>query len=105
MLLIQGVMIWWLGGSNGFEVPFVNIAAANMQYLKIGLWETTAYALVCAVTLNKSLHISDTFPAKKWSQTRKFQDIKLNHTEIIIIVLGSIALLCAAIAETFFLVG
>ena len=57
-------MIGWLAGANGFEVPFINVTAANMQYLRIGLWETTAYSLVCGVTLTKSLLISETFPPK-----------------------------------------
>lgn len=60
-LVLQAVTIGWLAGANGFEVPFSSITAANMQYLKIGLWETTAYALVCSVTLLKSLLIAVRF--------------------------------------------
>lgn len=105
VLVIQAVMIGWLAGSNGFEVPFANVKAANMQYLRIGLWETTAYALVCAVTLPKSLLIADTFPAKKWSQTRNLKDIDLSITETSILLLGAIGLLVAAIVETFSVTG
>ncbi len=32
VLLIQGVMIGWLGGSNGFEVPFLNTTAQVVKY-------------------------------------------------------------------------
>lgn len=71
VIAIQAVMIGWLAGSNGFEVPFKTVTAANLQYLRIGLWETTAYVLACAVTLPKSLLIADTFPAKEWSQKRR----------------------------------
>jgi len=105
VLIIQGVMIGWLAGSNGFEVPFVNVQAANMQYLRIGLWETTAYALVCAVTLPKSLLIAETFPAKEWSQSRKWKEIGWSITEKSILLLGGIVLITAAIIETFAIIG
>ena len=45
VLLVQGAAIGWLAGTNGFEVPFPSVAAANLQYLRIGLWETSAYAV------------------------------------------------------------
>ena len=105
ILVAQGIMIGWLAGANGFEVPFINVTAANMQYLRIGLWETTAYSLVCGVTLTKSLLISETFPPKKWSQTRKLKDIKLSITEIIILLISSIMLIVAAIIETYSIIG
>jgi hypothetical protein len=98
-------MIGWLAGSNGFEVPFKTVTAANLQYLRIGLWETTAYVLACAVTLPKSLLIADTFPAKEWSQKRSLKDIKFSIDEIIITVLGAIILISAAIVETFKIFG
>lgn len=105
VLVIQAITIGWLAGSNGFEVPFANVTAANIQYLRIGLWETTAYALICAVTLPKSLLVAETFPAKKWSQTHKLKDIKLSNSEICILLLGIIVLIIAAIIETFALIG
>lgn len=105
VLVVQAVMIGWLAGSNGFEVPFASITAANIQFLRIGLWETTAYALVGAVTLPKSLLVADKFPAKEWSQTRKLKDIKFSNAEICILLVGITVLLVAAIIETFALVG
>lgn len=105
VLVIQAVMIGWLAGSNGFEVPFVSVTAANIQFLRIGLWETTAYALVCAVTLPKSLLVAEKFPAKAWSQTRKLKDIKFSKDEISIFLLGITVLIIAAIIETFALIG
>lgn len=105
VLVIQAVMIGWVAGTNGFEVPFASVGAANLEYLKIGLWETTAYAIACAVTLPKSLNIADTFPAKKWSEVRKFRDIRLNATEIIILILGGISIVGAAVIETIALMG
>jgi hypothetical protein len=50
VLLVQGATIGWVAGTNGFEVPFPSIAAANLQYLRIGLWETSAYAVFCGLT-------------------------------------------------------
>jgi hypothetical protein len=105
ILVVQGIMIGWLAGSNGFEIPFASVKAANLQYLRIGIWETTAYALTCAVTLPKSLLIADTFPAKKWSQIRKFKDIKTSITETIILFLCVVLLIAAAIIETFAIIG
>lgn len=105
VLVIQAIMIGWVAGSNGFEVPFANVEAANMEYLKIGLWETTAYALTCAVTLPKSLHIAETFPAKEWSQTKKLKDVKLSTTEIIILLAGVVVLIVAAIIEACAIIG
>jgi uncharacterized membrane protein SpoIIM required for sporulation len=103
VLFVQAIMIGWLAGSNGFEVPFLSVKAANIQFLKIGLWETTAYALACAITLPKSLNISDTFPAKKWTQTRRLKDIKLNTAEIWVSVLATGVLVIAAAIEAFML--
>jgi len=105
VLIIQAVMIGWLAGSNGFEVPFANVTAANIQYLRIGLWETTAYALACAVTLPKSLLIAETFPAKEWSETHRLKDIRLSNSEIYILLSAFIVLIIAAIIETFAIVG
>ncbi len=104
-LIIQAVSIGWVAGSNGFEVPFANVTAANLQYLRIGLWETTAYALACAVTLPKSLNIAETFPAKTWSLTRKLRDVSLSTSEITLLLLGSTALIIAATIETLAILG
>ena len=101
VLAIQAVMIGWLAGANGFEIPFISVGAANLQFLKIGLWETTTYALICAVTLPKSLLIAETFPAKQWSQTRGLKDITFTAVETGIIVLSCIMLIVAAIIETY----
>ena len=101
ILFIQAIAIGWLAGSNGFEIPFTNLASANIQYLKVGLWETTAYAFACAVTLPKSLYISKTFPAKVWSQIHKLKDLELDRSEKVILVFGGITLLGASIIETF----
>ena len=68
VLIVQGAAIGWLAGTNGFEVPFPSVAAANMQYLRIGLWETSAYAVFCGLTLTKSLLVADSFPAKEWAE-------------------------------------
>ena len=43
ILLLQIIGIGWVAGSNAFEFPFTSVSEANIQYLKIGLWEVTAY--------------------------------------------------------------
>ena len=104
VLLMQAVMIGWMAGTNGFEIPFVNVSAANIQFLRIGIWETTAYALAFAVTLPKSLLIADTFPAKKWSETKRLKDVRFNSSEILLLIFGGLVLILAAIVETFAIV-
>jgi hypothetical protein len=105
VLIIQAVTIGWIAGSNGFEVPFAGVKEANLQFLKIGLWETTAYALTCAATLPKSLMISDTLIAKKWSETHKLRDLRLDMSEKIILILSLTVLIIAAIVEAFAIAG
>lgn len=105
VLLVQGGAIGWLAGANGFEVPFSSVAAANMQYLRIGLWETTAYALFCAMTLTKSLLVANSFPAKEWAEKHALRSLTFSGTEK---VLGLLALLClfgAALVEALYLAG
>ncbi len=99
ILLLQGVMIGWVAGSNSFEFPFASVSQANIQYLKVGLWETTAYALACAVTLTKSLNIADTFPAKQWSKVRKIKEISLSVAEKRLFSIGILLLIISAYVE------
>lgn len=75
VLGVQAIMIGWTAGTNGFWEPFQSVAAANAAFLRIGLWETSAYVLICAVTLSKSLLVSDTFPAKRWAKTTPIKDL------------------------------
>lgn len=105
VLLIQAIMIGWMAGSNGFEIPFTSVYDANIEYLKVGLWETTAYALVCGVTITKSLYISDSFPAKKWVETKTLKDLRFTITEKSILFIAFISLLTAAIIETIRIMG
>ena len=81
ILLIQAVMIGHVAGTNAFEYPFASVLEANIQYLKVGLWETTAYALICAVTMTKSLHVADSFPAKKWVEVKALRDLRFTAIE------------------------
>lgn len=104
ILAMQMISIGWLAGANDFQFPFTSMMSANLNYLKIGLWETTAYILVCAVTLPKSLYISSTFPATKWAEIRKLHSIKLNKKETIIVLISLLCLIGAALVETFELV-
>ena len=103
VLVVQAVSIGWMAGSNGFEVPFTTVTAANLQYLRIGLWETTAYAVVCAITLPKSLLVATSFPASKWDEVRKLKDIRFDNTEKIIVLAGFAVLFAAAAIEAWFL--
>jgi hypothetical protein len=103
ILLIQGVTIGWTAGTNGFYFPFASVAEANINYLKIGLWEVSAYAIICAVTISKSLNIADTFPAKKWSVTRKLSDLRWSAQERALLAVGFSFLVIAALVEGFFI--
>lgn len=101
VLIVQAFSIGWIAGSNQFEVPFATITDANLAYLKIGLWETTAYIVTCAITLPKSLYIADSFPATRWLETKKISAIKFNKTEKIIFIIGILSLVIAALIETY----
>lgn len=102
ILAWNAVNIGWTAGTNGFTEPFASVALANAAFVRIGLWETTAYVLICAVTLDKSLYIADTFPAKKWTEIRKLKDLHFSKTEIVIIVASIASLLGAGIIEAFY---
>lgn len=99
IILVQGVMIGAVAGTNSFEFPFTSVMEANIQYLKVGLWETTSYAMICAVTLTKSLNISETFPAKKWAETRKLKDIRFNIAEKSLLFFSVLILVISALIE------
>ena len=61
ILAYEAVMIGWTAGTNGFMEPFPSVAAANAAFLRIGLWETTAYVLLCgdpAQVRERSRHFS-----------------------------------------------
>lgn len=100
IIFIQIISIGWLAGSNAFEIPFVNVIKANIQYLKVGLWEITAYILVFSVTISKSLNESNKFLPQKWDQTKRLKDIKFNKSELIISFIGITLLIIAAIVES-----
>lgn len=103
ILIIQAVMIGWTAGTNGFTFPFTSIGAANMNYLRIGLWELSAYAIVGGVTLTKSLNISETFPPKEWVVSKKLKDITFDRTEERLLILAAVLLAFAALMEGFFI--
>lgn len=105
ILLWQGIQIGWIAGTNAFEVPFASLAASNIQYLKVGLWETSAYILACAITLPKSLLIAKTFPATQWDETKQLKDIRFSAPEKVLCFLALVCLVGAAMVETHFLVS
>lgn len=105
ILIVQGVMIGSVAGANSFEIPFTSITEANIQFLKVGLWETTAYALICGVTLTKSLHIADTFPAKQWSEVRRLKDLHFSTAEKVYLLVSIFLLGMAAYIEAIYLTG
>ncbi|HHV44903.1 MAG TPA: hypothetical protein GXX57_09610 [Firmicutes bacterium] len=103
VLVVQGATIGWVAGTNSFEVPFTSVAAANMQYLRIGLWETSAYAIFCAVTLTKSLLVADSFPAKEWAEKHTLRSLRFSGTEKALGLLAFLFLIGAALIEALYL--
>ena len=103
VLLVQGAAIGWLAGTNGFEVPFPSVAAANLQYLRIGLWETSAYAVFCALTLTKSLLVADSFPAREWVGRHSLSSLRFSRTEKALALLTLLFLVGAALVEALYL--
>jgi hypothetical protein len=101
VLVIQAVTIGWVAGTNSFAAPFPSVAAANAAFLRVGLWETSAYAIMCAVTLPKSLLISATFPAREWMDRRTLNEVGFTLLEGALIALSVLMLVGAAIMEAF----
>ncbi|HNS02405.1 MAG TPA: hypothetical protein PKM78_08505 [Anaerolineae bacterium] len=105
ILFYQALAIGWTAGTNGFMEPFPTVAAANAAFLRIGLWETTAYVLVCAATLPKSLLVAADFPAKAWTETRRITDLRFDPGERLVLGAGGLSLLFAALSEAFLLLA
>lgn len=103
VLMIQGATIGWMAGTNGFEVPFSSVAAANMQYFRIGLWETSAYAVFCALTLTKSLLVANRFPATEWTEKHTLRSLKFTGIEKALGLLAFLFLVGAAMVEALYL--
>jgi len=101
ILFWQAVAIGWTAGTNGFMEPFPSFAAANRAFLFVGLWETTAYVLICAATVTKSRLISDTFPAREWSEQRRFKELEFSRSERAVLATSILFLLGAATVEAF----
>lgn len=101
ILAIQAVIIGWTAGTNGFMEPFATLNEANAAFLRIGFWETGAYALLCAVTLPKSLLVSKTFPAREWVQQHKLKDLYFTKDELVIAACGMLCLFGSAFIEAF----
>lgn len=99
ILFYQAFAIGWTAGTNGFMEPFPTVAAANAAFLRIGLWETTAYVLVCAATLPKSLLVAAGFPAKEWTEIRRIADLRFAPGERWVLGAGGLSLLFAALSE------
>jgi hypothetical protein len=102
ILAIQIVTIGWTAGTNSFMEPFPSIEAANTAFVRIGLWEITAYISICAITLSKSILVADTFPAKRWTKTTRLKDVTFTRAEVIASLLSVFALVSAAYIEAFF---
>ena len=101
ILLWQAITIGWTAGTNGFMEPFPSFAAANRAFLFVGLWETSAYILICAATLPKSLLVSNTFPAKVWSERNELKDLNFTRSEKVVIPISIMFLIGAAFVEAF----
>ena len=100
IIFIQIISIGWYAGSNSFEIPFINVAQANIQYLKVGIWEITAYILTFSLTISKSLNVSSKFLPKKWDTTKKIKDIKFSRNEKVVLITIILLLILAAFIET-----
>jgi hypothetical protein len=101
ILFLQAIHIGWIAGTNSFMEPFPSIRSAHLAFLRIGMWEITAYVLFCSATLDKSLLISESFPAREWNETRKLSDLEFKTRDKIVLLLGTSAFLIAAIVEAF----
>lgn len=103
ILILQAIAIGWTAGSNAFEVPFATVGDAHSAFLRVGLLETSAYAIVTAVTLTKSCLISSTFPPKEWAETRKLSEVPWSRSDLVMLTVALVMWLGAAVNETILL--
>ncbi|MCC6190328.1 MAG: hypothetical protein IT318_14965 [Anaerolineales bacterium] len=101
ILLVQAVVIGWTAGANRFAEPFASVAAANLAFVRVGLWETTAYVLICAATLPKSLYVASAFPARQWAETRSLRSVAPTLPEALMAGAAVACVLGAAWVEAF----
>lgn len=101
VLVMQAVVIGWTAGTNAFAAPFQSVAAANAAFLRVGLWETTAYAVMCAVTLRMSRLVADGFPAREWVQRRSLRQLWVSGVEWALVATSVVLLTGAAVIEAF----
>lgn len=101
ILIYQAIVIGWTAGTNSFAEPFTSVAAANAAFLRVGLWETTAYVLICAATLPKSLYVADTFPARQWTEVRSVRSLAPTLAEALMAGSAVACVLGAAWVEAF----
>lgn len=100
ILLIHAIGLGWLAGINGFSVEFDSLLSANIQFLKVDLWEYTAYILVCCVTMTKSVYILEDYKMRKFEKTSSLKEIKFTKIETKVLAISFAILVTSAIIET-----
>lgn len=98
-LAVQVVMIGRIAGLNAFEFPMSSIADGLLQFLRVGLWEVTAYVIVAAVTITKARWIADRLGASEWRERRTWRELDWNDDERWLLVAAVGLILGAGLVE------
>lgn len=103
-LTVQVVMIGRIAGLNRFEYPMANVGEGLLQFLRVGLWEVTAYAIVAGVTLTKARWIADRPGASTWRERRTWAELDWGRTEWTMLAVATVLLLGSGVVEALWIV-
>lgn len=80
-LTVQLVVIGRIAGLNTFAYPMPSVVDGLVQFLRVGLWEVTAYVIVAAVTMTKARWIADRPGAAQWRERRRWRQLPWTTTD------------------------
>lgn len=98
-LAVQLVMIGRIAGLNTFAYPMASVSDGLLQFIRVGLWEVTAYVIVAAVTITKARWIADRLGASEWRQRRTWRELDWSGTERSLLVAAVGLILGAGLVE------
>lgn len=102
-LTVQVVMIGRIAGLNGFEHPMASVGEGLVQFVRVGLWEVTAYVIVAGVTLTKARWIADRLGAKTWREQRTWAELDWSRTERWMLAVAAVLILGSGFVEALWI--
>jgi hypothetical protein len=96
-------MIGRIAGLNSFEHPMAGVGEGLLQFLRVGLWEITAYVIVAGVALTKARWIADRFGAATWRERRTWADLDWPRSELWLLDLAAALILGSGLVEALWI--